>query len=323
MSTVEFEVPRPDLQIAFHAKLGELADKYLLSALLAVVGRSDIGIVDRELRRTAGARPLRHLASLGLRGEILFPIPYLLRQSPWLVGYYRLLLGFSQKELYGKRYGFSIFRSMEAEGRISKRAEPRLDEFCKALCGAGSLLLAGIAGLSKPIVHDLTLLTLGPQLRGGNLNTLGSKAAKGVLELIRGIVAPAITAETSTRLDLLNAAGRLVTVQIASDPDIAIQERLPSGRVNNLVAIEIKGGLDESNVHNRIGEAEKSHQKARVAGYVERWTLIGVAGFDLVRVQKESPSTTHFFSIDRLSQPGSNELKSFGEQVRARVGISD
>jgi hypothetical protein len=32
------------------------------------------------------------------------------------------------------------------------------------------------------------------------------------------------------------------------------------------VAVEIKGGKDYSNIHNRIGEAEKSHQKAKKEG---------------------------------------------------------
>jgi hypothetical protein len=39
--------------------------------------------------------------------------------------------------------------------------------------------------------------------------------------------------------------------------------------VRSLAAIEIKGGRDYSNIHNRIGEAEKSHQKAEKQGYVE------------------------------------------------------
>ena len=45
-------------------------------------------------------------------------------------------------------------------------------------------------------------------------------------------------------------------MEFAADPDICIREELPSGKFRNLVAIEIKGGKDYSNVHNRIGEAE-------------------------------------------------------------------
>lgn len=37
------------------------------------------------------------LASKGLRGEIVFATPIILKSNPYLLGYYRLLLGYSQK----------------------------------------------------------------------------------------------------------------------------------------------------------------------------------------------------------------------------------
>ena len=42
----------------------------------------------------------------------------------------------------------------------------------------------------------------------------------------------------------------------------------------------IKGGTDKSNAHNRAGEAEKSHQKARQQDFRECWTLIYKKGLD-------------------------------------------
>ena len=57
---------------------------------------------------------------------------------------------------------------------------------------------------------------------------------------------------------------------------------------------EIKGGKDISNIHNRIGEAEKSHQKARKRGFVECWTMVGVGHTDMDLARKESPSTDRF-----------------------------
>ncbi|MGZ6228614.1 MAG: XcyI family restriction endonuclease, partial [Candidatus Binataceae bacterium] len=59
-----------------------------------------------------------------------------------------------------------------------------------------------------------------------------------------------------------------------SDPDLKIQEELEPGQVHNKVAIEIKGGTDKSNAHNRAGEAEKSHQKARAQEFNDFWTII-------------------------------------------------
>ena len=45
---------------------------------------------------------------------------------------------------------------------------------------------------------------------------------------------------------------------------------------NNRIAIEIKGGTDVSNLHNRLGEAEKSHQNARLLGFTQFWTIINL-----------------------------------------------
>ncbi len=70
-------------------------------------------------------------------------------------------------------------------------------------------------------------------------------------------------------LEIKNAANRRVLIRFSSDPDIVIQEEMPTRELRNNLAIEVKGGLDFSNIHNRIGEAEKSHQKAKAAGYNE------------------------------------------------------
>ena len=56
---------------------------------------------------------------------------------------------------------------------------------------------------------------------------------------------------------------KVVIWPLATDPDIRIQEEFEPGQLRNKVAIEIKGGTDISNAHNRAGEAEKSHQKGQ------------------------------------------------------------
>jgi len=169
----------------------------------------------------------------------------------------------------------------------------------------------------------LTLLTLGAQLRGGALNLFGARATQKVFELIKTIVTPAITESTPRSIELRNAAGRIVTVEFASDPDICIREKLPSGNFRNLVAVEIKGGKDYSNIHNRIGEAEKSHQKARKEGFVECWTIVGVHSLDITKAGKESPSTDLFFRVDAITRPGSDEFRHFREHLLSRVGVKD
>jgi XcyI restriction endonuclease len=59
-----------------------------------------------------------------------------------------------------------------------------------------------------------------------------------------------------------NASKRKVIIALSADPDIRVQEEFED-KFPNILAIEIKGGTDISNAHNRAGEAEKSHRKAK------------------------------------------------------------
>ena len=121
---------------------------------------------------------------------------------------------------------------------------------------------------------------------------LSNLATRKVFELINSLVAPALVSSSQLSIEVQNAAGRTVKIEFASDPDICIREELMSGKFRNLVAIEIKGGKDYSNIHNRIGEAEKSHQKARKEGYVECWTIVGVTDLKLELVKYELLKST-------------------------------
>jgi hypothetical protein len=265
---------------------------------------------------------LQRVAGWGLRGELVFAVPSVLKKNPWILGYYRLLLGFSQKQFYGAHYGLSSFKSMEERGWLSTENEPFLTELCQVLCSSAEHLTKAIPRLTKEGVNEMTLLTLGPQLRGGALNVFGIKATKKVFNLISSLLDSVEIKETDKSIEVRNAAGRIVQVEFANDPDICIREKLPSGRYRNLVAIEIKGGRDYSNVHNRIGEAEKSHQKARKEGYVECWTIVGVANLDLLQVRKESPSTDRFYHIDKIVDAASDEGEDFRENLLSRIGIN-
>lgn len=318
-----FDPPLPDLQIAFYHRLRELRDVFLLDALLAAVGRTDVESINRELQALAPAASLQKLASWGLRGELVFAVPSLLRNSPSLLGYYRLLLGFSQKQFYTSERGFGSFKCMEDRGVVPAGADTQLEEMCRALGRCSSHLIAAVPRLDRQAVHELTLLTLGPQLRGGALNALGTLATEKVLELIKVHVGPALLDSASHSLRVRNAAGRVMRVEFSADPDICIREELASGAPRNLVAIEIKGGTDISNIHNRIGEAEKSHQKARQRGFVECWTIVGVSRLEIPLAQRESPSTDRFFRLDAINEVGSTDFTEFREHLLARLGLQD
>lgn len=317
----KFKVPEPDLQITFYQRLQEMRSCCLLESLLATVADLDIARIDQELAALVTPAAMRRVAGWGLRGEIIFATPGVLAANPRLLGYYRLLLGFSQKQFYGDHYNFGPFKAMETQGRLSALNLERLSLLCPALCASGVSLVAGVSHLSRDTVHDLTLLTLGPQLRGGILNTLGSVATRRVFDLIQSLLAAEAVAEGERSLAVRNAAGRPVRIEFTADPDICIREELPSGRFRNLVAIEIKGGRDYSNVHNRIGEAEKSHQKAKKDGYVECWTIVGVKDLDLELARRESPTTDRFYHLDQISLATSQEAEDFRENLLSRLGI--
>ena len=112
---------------------------------------------------------------------------------------------------------------------------------------------------------ELPLLTLGQQIQGGINNLIGRRAITDVFLAIRDLVVGSIETEEPARLVVKNAAGRAVYILLASDPDVSIYEEM-LGETHRLVAIEVKGGRDRSNAHNRAGEAEKSHRKAKAMG---------------------------------------------------------
>jgi hypothetical protein len=317
----KFKTPKPDLQITFFYRLQEIRKTYLLDALLSVVATLQIPKIDAELGNFVSHNGLQKVAGWGLRGEIVFAVPCILHANPKILGYYRLLLGFSQKQFYGAQYGFGPLKPMEEKGLLSTGNEAVLPDVCRALCASAEFFVQGIDELSQKFAHELTLLTLGPQLRGGALNILGTRATKRVFDLISSIVETAVVSGTDRSLEIQNAAGRPVKVEFASDPDICIREELPSGKFRNLVAIEIKGGRDYSNIHNRIGEAEKSHQKAKKQGYVECWTMVGVLNLDMALARQESPATDRFYMIEKITEKGSTEFEDFRENLLSRVGI--
>ena len=187
-------------------------------------------------------------------------------------------------------------------------------------------LLETVAGLregqiSSSLLDDLTLLTLGAQLRGGANVQRGAVGIKQVFEVVEAIVADNAVETEPTRIRLENAAGRAVLVEFAPDPDIIIREAMSPENFRNIIAIEVKAGEDYSNIHNRIGEAEKGHQKARDRGYVECWTVYNVDGLDLEIARRESPTTNRFYKLDELLSGAGEEYEDFKSRLISLTGI--
>lgn len=320
---VSFNIPVPNLQIDFSYALAQMRGLYLQEALCATVEGMDIRLIDKELAKFVPNKALASLARHGLRGELVFPVPAILTTSPSLLGYYRLLLGFSQKEFYTSATGASRFKMMEDKGLIPKGCRDSLPLFCKALIGSTCALIEGIGPerISRGILDDLTLLTLGPQLRGGANVRKGTAAIVKVFDAIHHIVKKSVTSSDTSRIEIRNAAGRKVLIEFAPDPDIIIREEMDNNSYRNIIAIEVKGGTDFSNIHNRIGEAEKSHQKARIKGFTECWTVVNVDRYDVQMARKESPSTNRFYRLSDLVQESGDEYVDFKNRIVSLAGI--
>lgn len=316
----DLKPPSPALQIDFFLRLQELRNEILLEALLDTLKEADPKVLNEELAEQAPEEGLRVMKGFGLTAELAFATPHILRLKPQLIGYYRLLLGLSKKAFYHQG-DFGPFHTMEKYGSLSERQEASLSGLCQALNGAAGELITSVESkLTQDNLRELTILTLGPQFRGAWLNRKGDKAVQEVFQAVLDAVEPANPKARDQLIRLVNAAGRRVVIHFAEDPDVQVYEELPR-ELRWIVSMEIKGGTDVSNLHNRLGEAEKSHAKSKRKGYTEFWTLIRFKGFDLKKAQVESPTTTHFFDIDKIVDPESEEGKMFRERLRAVVGI--
>jgi hypothetical protein len=325
MTVSKIKFPRPEQQIGFAFALKEFRAVYLQSALLETVQDMDIVELDKQLAEYVHKEDLAALAKYGLRAELLFAVPAVLEKNPYLLGYYRLLMGYSQKEFYGSDKGFGVgyFKLMETKGRLSKAAAADLSELCVAFCESASTLLDALGPLrvSRELLDDLTLLTIGPQLRGGANNKRGADGIVLLFEIIHEIVAHATAKVGENSIEVNSATGRTYLIEFASDPDIIIREEMTHKKYRNVVAIEVKAGTDISNIHNRIGEAEKSHLKARLDRFTECWTVLNVRRFDLDKAHSESKSTDRFYSLIELSRREGDEYEDFRSRILSLTAI--
>jgi hypothetical protein len=169
-------------------------------------------------------------------------------------------------------------------------------------------------------VRELPLLTLGSQFQGGNNNAIGKQATVDVFLSVSELVKGYIAAQDQRKLSIQNASGRKVIIALAGDPDIRIQEEF-SGKLRNKVAIEIKGGTDVSNAHNRAGEAEKSHQKAKHEGFRQFWTIISKAGLNMKKLASESPTTQSWFDVSQVLGREGEDWNDFRSRIAEATGI--
>src|SRR5260221_14650055 len=126
---MSLNLPSSKLQASVATALDAFRRLFLQQALSETIKELDLQRLNTELDLFAPANDLKQLASLGIRGEFLFPVPCLLVANPRLLGYYRLLLGFSQKEFFNKSK-LGRFVAMEEKGTISSRVAGEIESLC-------------------------------------------------------------------------------------------------------------------------------------------------------------------------------------------------
>lgn len=212
-------------------------------------------------------------------------------------------------------------KSLETRGVFDPKKRPELDRFCTVMAENLAELVRQISPkITARDVVELPLLTLGAQLYGSNNNAIGKQATLNVFLSVAEIVKTFIVSQDSRKITVHNASQRKTIIALSGDPDIRIQEEF-EGKLRNILAIEIKGGTDVSNAHNRAGEAEKSHRKAKKQDFRDYWTIISLAGVDLPKLQQESPTTNSWFDVAQVLARDGNDWKEFRSRVAGAVGI--
>ena len=319
-------LPAPVRQFYVHSMLVAARETMLNDVLLKTLGTLDPDELADDIKAVAPTAGRKALQAAGIRDELVFAAPVVLATRPSLLGYYRLLLGVSQKQFYTQASGLSRFKAMEVKNTLNDRNGDVLPELCTAINDALGEMVTGIVGGIQPRdVEQLPLIALGAQFDGSWRNQVGREATKDVFAAIKEIVKGAGTAyqesDDGRSLTLLNNSGRKITVALAADPDVVIIEDI-NGQSKLKVAIEIKGGTDRSNAHNRAGEAEKSHQKARHSNAGDFWTVISVSGMDMSVLKRESPTTRQWFDVTEIqSRQGGPGWTEFRSSVQIAMGI--
>jgi len=314
-------VPPSTKQVLMHYRLLAARQTVLHGVVHAAVANIDPDDLAAEISRVAPAEARKILAGAGIRDDEVFMTPSVLRERPSALGYYRLLLGLPQKQSYeAADSGLRAFASMERRGTLSAAQDARLEELCIEFNKSMADLVAQLdPTISREDLDQLPVLTLGVQFDGGLRNKIGQDAVEDLFLVIRELVEPFLVAESETSLTLTNASHRKVRVVLASDPDVRIFETIGDDEVLN-VAIEMKGGSDASNAHNRAGEAEKSHQKVKNSAR-DFWTVIATKRVDRTKLQTESPTTRHWFNVAEVLARAGDDYEEFKRRLALAVGV--
>lgn len=320
---VPITIPDNGKQVYFAQLLAQIRSTGLHEAVGRAVREIPATVLRAEIVAHAPNDGLAALQGTGVRDEEVFATPSALSIAPGILAYYRLLLGVSQKQFYKPVTGLSIFQAMEERQEITDAVAPRIPELCTALNSAITRLLRALPAESLSVdIRQLPLLTLGAQADGSWRNQIGDKATRQVFSALKEIVrnSQQQAEESPSSITITNNSGREVTLVLAPDPDVVIREDF-GGQTLYKAAIEIKGGTDGANIHNRVGEAEKSHQKARQDGAQDCWTVIHLKHADMEKLGQESPTTREWIDMAHVLARAGDSWDRLVRITKAAMGI--
>jgi len=320
----QFLLPPPARQLYIHRMLVAAREMVLHEVLLGALGEVDPDVLSVEVQRYGPKAARRVLQRAGIRDEFVFATPAVIKHRPSTLGYYRLLLGVSQKVFYTTSTGLAPFKVLETDNVLPAALEFRLGDLCETLDDALGDLVTGVEGsFTLQDIEQLPLLMLGAQADGSWRNRIGQRATKAVFEALTDVIKAKGTEYVEaggTSLTLVNSSSREVSIALAADPDVVITEAGAKGQKYIKVAIEIKGGADQSNAHNRAGEAEKSHQKVRNEA-TDFWTVISLVGIDMGVLRRESPSTRQWFDLGQVLERDGADWDRLRDHLLMAMGI--
>jgi hypothetical protein len=189
----------------------------------------------------------------GIRPVIVFAQPDVLQQIPGSAGYYRMLAMVSQKSM--KRIGLNVDAYEVGKSLPNPATAITIAQHLNRIISA----LIEVSEHLNPREFDLWRgMAAGSQAQGSWQNTKGSTAEVAIREIILARLQEAgLLANPEQAASRIPLPENRVLVY-ADDPDIAIY------RDDVLqVALEVKGGIDQAGVLERVGAAMKSLRRAR------------------------------------------------------------
>ena len=184
-----FVLPPPVRQFYVRGILVAARQTVLHEVLLKTLGEVDADVLSAEIRRYAPKEGRQALQAEGIRDEFVFATPAILKQRPSLLGYYRLLLGISQKAFYHPDTGMAGYKVLEVNNALPEQLAVHLGDLCDALDHALGELATGVeGGLTPKDIDQLPLLMLGAQADGSWRTRIGQKATKAVFEALKDII---------------------------------------------------------------------------------------------------------------------------------------